>query len=205
MCVYCYLHEKKKVLWDPSDLFVEHIVTARKLAQYNKRSDLDLDRIVWFRFYALNLKFNIGTQLFMKKGPSAAKVGTQNDTHFQNKSICPCCLRVKRVVGNRWRCPGSKRYQVVALRPVSSDGGGARCGRQQHQCVRNKWHQQLYLWTRSIENCWISMAMGLLSKVVSDKVSGKVEANAWMSLLWLFLIRLWWKQRPHSANGGKTT
>ena len=136
MCVYCYLHEKKKVLWDPSDLFVEHIVTARKLAQYNKRSDLDLDRIVWFRFYALNLKFNIGTQLFMKKGPSAAKVGTQNDTHFQNKSICPCCLRVKRVVGNRWRCPGSKRYQVVALRPVSSDGGGARCGRQQLQCTQ---------------------------------------------------------------------
>ena len=74
------------------------------------------------------------------------------------------------------------------MRPVSSDGGGAGATsvdattdtRLQKSLARigtESLELLVYLFTIHSDNFWIegNMAMGLLSKVVSDKVSGEVD------------------------------
>ena len=65
---------------------------------------------------------------------------------WYNPSINPRILSVLEVqlfpllscVHNRWRCAALERYQVVALRPVSSDRQGEvrGCGRPQNSCTQ---------------------------------------------------------------------
>ena len=77
------------------------------------------------------------------------------------------------------------------MRPVSSDGGGAgatsvdattdtRLQKSLARIETESLELGVYLFTIHSDNSWIegNMAMGLLSKVVSDKVSGEVEMVA---------------------------
>merc|ERR1712181_194498 len=58
---------------------------------------------------------------------------------------------------------------------MGSDGGGA--GATSTTSVRNNSHQQHCLLTGDNKHCWIKMAMGLLTKVVSDKMSGLLKSD----------------------------